>query len=639
MNFYITTPIYYANDRLHIGHGYTTITADILARFHRLAGEETFFLTGMDEHGSKIEETAKNLGKTPQQLCDENHKLFIDAFKTLGITNDYFIRTTSDRHKKGVQKMLSKLYDAKTPDGQSVIYKGTYEGLYCVGCEKFITEKELQDGLCPIHLTEPNKVSEENYFFRLSAYLDEIEELIQSDKIKIRPVGRRNEVLGLIKQKLDDFSISREKVTWGIELPFDPSQKAYVWADALSNYITAIGYGDDPDTFNKWWNDSVIVHLMAKDILKFHAIFWPAMLLALGEKVPETLFIHGYLSLDGQKISKSLGNAIANERLVNDFGRDAARFLLVSQFPFHQDGDINYKRLYEKYNSDLANDYGNLVSRVVKMVMVNFDGVIPPLTEDVDDNSDDLLKSFAETPEQAMERIRAIDVLGAIEVIWKLIRTANRYFDHNKPWELAKKGETDKLATVLYRALNAIRLTATLTVPIMPEKSQEVLTILGFGKDYKPALTDLNNNNYLVSGNKLIKAENVFPRLKIPKDTSVVEDQKDDSSDEGIITIDQFFKTKLCVADILTCEKVEKADKLLKLKISIGSEERQIVAGIAMYYSPDQLIGKKIVTVANLKKTKIRGIESQGMLLAAKKGKKLSLVTVDSDIEAGAEIG
>ncbi len=641
MNFYITTPIYYANAELHIGHGYTSVITDVLKRFHALFGEESFFLTGMDEHGAKVEEAALAQGKTPQQLCDENYLKFVESLKTLGISYNHFIRTTSDRHKKGVQKLLTTLWNAKTPDGQTAIYQGKYEGLYCIGCEKFITEKELTpEGLCPNHLTKPKLVSENNYFFRLTAYLDKVEEHIRSGRIKIMPEGRRNEVLGLLKQGLPDFSISRERLNWGIDLPFDPTQKTYVWVDALPNYITAIGYGDDPEMFDKWWNKSQVVHLMARDILKFHAIFWPALLMAAEVRLPDIMFIHGYLSLNGQKISKSLGNVISNEHLVEQFGRDAARYLLVSQFPFHLDGDISYPRLYEKYNSDLANDYGNLVSRVIKLTIAKFDGKIPPLPDVQDDHSEELKSLIESTQGKVMTQVREIDVLNAVESIWALIRAANRYFDYNKPWELAKQGNAGKLAAVLHRSLEAVRIAATLTWPIMPEKSHAVLQMLGFAADYQPVLADISKSDLLKAGTQLRPLDNIFPRLLTPKEEKV-ESTKPIESDlpEGIVTIDDFFKTKLVVAEVIACESVPETSKLLKLQIAIGDDRRQIVAGVAEFYKPEQMVGKKIVVVANLKPTKIRGIDSNGMLLAAKKGKELKLVTVDGDIPSGASVG
>lgn len=641
MNFYITTPIYYANAELHIGHGYTSVITDVLKRYHTLFGEESFFLTGMDEHGAKVEEAAQAQGKTPQQLCDENYLKFVESLKTLSISYNYFIRTTSDRHKKGVQKLLTTLWNAKTPDGQSAIYQGKYEGLYCIGCEKFITEKELTpEGLCPNHLTKPKRVSENNWFFRLTSYLDKVEEHIRSGRIKIMPEGRRNEVLGLLKQGLNDFSISRERLNWGIDIPFDPSQKTYVWVDALPNYITAIGYGDDPEMFDKWWNNSQVVHLMGRDILKFHAIFWPALLMAAELRLPDIMFIHGYLSLNGQKISKSLGNVISNEHLVAEFGRDAARYLLVSQFPFHLDGDISYPRLYEKYNSDLANDYGNLVSRVVKLTMANFDGKIPPMEDAADEHSRELSDLIAATPQKVAAQIRDIDVLSAVESIWSLIRAANRYFDYSKPWELAKLGDKTKLAAVLHRSLEAIRIAATLTWPIMPEKSEIVFSMLGLEGNYQPTIADAAKTNLLPAGTKLRPLDNIFPRLQAPKEEKVETTKTADTDlPEGVVTIDDFFKTKLVVAEVIACENVPETTKLLKLQIAIGEEKRQIVAGVAEFYKPEEMIGKKIVVVANLKPAKVRGIESNGMLLAAKKGKELKLVTVDGEIASGATVG
>ncbi|MGB5106068.1 MAG: methionine--tRNA ligase [Candidatus Zixiibacteriota bacterium] len=641
MNFYITTPIYYANAELHIGHGYTSVITDVLKRYHTLFREESFFLTGMDEHGAKLEESALAQGKTPQQLCDENYLKFVESLKTLSISYNYFIRTTSERHKKGVQKLLNTLWNAKTPDGQPAIYQGKYEGLYCIGCEKFITEKELTpEGLCPDHLSKPKLVSENNWFFRLTSYLDKVEEHIRSGRIKIMPEGRRNEVLGLLKQGLNDFSISRERLNWGIDIPFDPTQKTYVWMDALPNYITAIGYGDDPEMFDKWWNNSQIVHLMGRDILKFHAIIWPALLMAAELRLPDIMFIHGYISLNGQKISKSLGNVISNEHLVAEFGKDAARYLLVSQFPFHLDGDISYPRLYEKYNSDLANDYGNLVSRVVKLTMANFDGKIPPQADAADEHSRELTDLIATTPQKVQTQIRDIDVLSAVESIWVLIRAANRYFDYSKPWELAKQGDKAKLAAVLHRSLEAVRIAATLTWPIMPEKSEIVFSMLGLDGGYQPKLVDAGKSKLLAAGTKLRPLDNIFPRLQARKEEKV-EPTKPAVTElpEGVVTIDDFFKTKLVVAEVLACENVPETTKLLKLQIAIGEEKRQIVAGVAEFYKPEEMVGKKIVVVANLKPAKVRGIESNGMLLAAKIGKELKLVTVDGDIASGASVG
>ncbi|MCX6835824.1 MAG: methionine--tRNA ligase, partial [candidate division Zixibacteria bacterium] len=352
--FYVTTPIYYVNDVPHIGHAYTTIAADMLARFHKLAGRETYFLTGTDEHGSKVADAARAVSKTPQEFCDDIVLKYIDAWKALDIENDYFIRTTSDRHAQGVCKILDAMLKARTDDGREVVYSDYYEGLYCTGCEKFVTEKDLVNGLCPDHKRAPEKIKEKNYFFRLTAYADKIRKMIESGEMVVLPEERRREVLGLINQDLPDFSLSRERVEWGIALPFDSSQVAYVWVDALSNYITAIGYDDDPECFNKWWSNSEIVHLMAKDILKFHCLYWPAMLLAAGLKPPDTLFLHGFFTVDGDKMSKSLGNQIDPNDMVRRFGPDATRYLLLTQYPFGVDGDIQASRFAQQYNSDLA---------------------------------------------------------------------------------------------------------------------------------------------------------------------------------------------------------------------------------------------------------------------------------------------
>ncbi len=456
-SFYVTTPIYYVNDRPHLGHGYCTVAADVVARYNKLFGAESFFLTGTDEHGSKIEQAAEVAGVTPQQLVDVFAQHFKDAWKSLCIENDQFIRTTDPKHEKAFQKLMVKIHETMTPDGKPAIYEGEYKGLYCVGCEKFLMEKDLTaDGLCPDHLTKPELLSEKNYFFRVTSYLDQVKKLIESDKLLILPKERKNETLGLFKQGLDDFSISREKVQWGIPLPFDSSQMAYVWVDALSNYITAIGYGDDPESFDKWWNGSRIVHLIGKDILKFHTIFWPAILLAAGVKLPDVIFIHGYFTISGQKMSKSLGNVISNQELVDRFGPDAARYLLLNMFPFGSDGDIRLDDFVRRYNSDLANDLGNLVSRTIKLTRSNFQSRIPPVGEVTDDET--ALHEFVrEQVEKCKRHVEAINPNGAAETFMTITRELNRYFDSQKPWVLAKEQQHERLGTVLRTSLEVIR--------------------------------------------------------------------------------------------------------------------------------------------------------------------------------------
>lgn len=632
--FYITTPIYYVNDRPHIGHGYTTVAADVLARYHRLMGLDAFYLTGTDEHGTKVEQAAKKAGITPQQLVDRNAQYFKDAWKTLGVKNDYFVRTTDDRHEKAVQALLEKLHNTKTPDGETAIYESEYKGLYCVGCEKFLTEKDLtDDGLCPDHLVKPETLSERNYFFRLTSYLDQVKELIESDRLQILPRERKNETLGLFKQGLQDFSISREKVKWGVPLPFDPDQKAYVWVDALPNYISAIGFADDDKQFEKWWRNSRIVHVIGKDILKFHAVYWPAMLLAIGEKVPDTIFIHGYFTINGHKMSKSLGNVLSNEDLAGRFGQDATRYLLLNMFPFGIDGDIRIDDFYKRYNADLANDFGNLISRTIKLTQKPFDGKVPPLGKPGKEE-----KQLEEKISEALDRLgTAADALAPnsiAEAFMSVSRELNRYFDSQKPWVLLKENKRDRLATVLRTTLEGIRCLSAMAYPYLPNKCGELRNVLGVSTEVV-SLDEARTLDGLEEGHALELGEPLFPRLDIPKESELA---KKAEPEDNLITIDDFAKVELRTADVVAAEPVPKADRLLKLQIAIGDEKRQIVAGIAEFYKPEDLIGKQVVVVYNLKPAKLRGIESQGMLLAAKKGKKLSLLMPDKELPSGAKI-
>jgi methionyl-tRNA synthetase len=629
--FFVTTPIYYVNDKPHIGHAYCTIAADVLSRFHRMNGEETFFLTGTDEHGSKVAETAEELGKSPQELCDANALSFKEAWKNLNITYDYFVRTTDSRHEKAVQKLLNQLNSATTEGDQKTVYPGEYSGLYCVGCEKFITEKDLVNGLCPEHQRKPEKLSEKNYFFRLSSYLKKVEKLILDNKLRLLPEERKKETLGLLRQGLEDFSISREKVRWGIPLPFDPKQNAYVWVDALPNYISAIGYGDDPEHFKKWWKDAYVVHLIGKDILKFHAIFWPAMLLAVGEKPPDVIFVHGYFTVEGQKMSKTLKNVVDPNFLVKEYGPDAVRYLLLTQFPFGQDGDIDERRLAEKYNSDLANDLGNLVSRVINMVKSYCEGKIPqPLLYD---KSDEELKDEAVTCGGVVfEHISKINLNQAIDQAMKLVRSSNRYIENQAPWNLAKNDDKERLATVLYVGCEVLRIISVLFHPLLPNKSVRIRELLGLsGEELNPSLEKAKIWGVLKPGTKVGKPESLFPRIQLE-----AKEKGEEVMPE--VSFEEFSKIDFRVAEVKQAEKVKGADKLLKLKIDLGSEEREIVAGIAQAYSPEEMVGKKIVVVTNLAPAKIRGIESKGMLLAAKDGEFLSLVCVDKDVKKGSKI-
>jgi len=483
----ITTPIYYVNDKPHIGHAYTTLAADVLTRFFRAQGKEVFFLTGTDEHGAKIAEVAEKAGKTPKEICDENSEDFKKAWQNLEIKYDYFIRTTDKRHEEAVKKFVEKLKE------KNAIYEKEYEGLYCVGCEKFLTEKDLVDGLCPDHKRKPEIVSEKNYFFKLD--LKAVKELIKTKKLKISPARAKSEVLGLLNQELDDFSISRQKkrVKWGIDLPFDKNQTIYVWVDALLNYISAIGYGDNEKEFKEWWVDARVIHLLAKDILKFHAVYWPAMLLSVGIKNPDEEFIHGFFTINGQKMSKTLGNFIDPNDLVKKFGVEVTRYLLLSQFSLSQDGDVKEEKFPEKYNSDLAQGIGNLVSRVLalgeqygKQIMVQCS------------NSDLITKSWSGYREQ-MEEFRFNDALATI---WNLISYCDKYISDTKPWEkINDENEFQKILGTLICLLGNISLMLS---PVMPKTSEGILKSL--------KLQNISKEDWLSQKVLLKKQPPLFPK-------------------------------------------------------------------------------------------------------------------------------
>lgn len=634
--FYITTPIYYLNDIPHIGHAYTTIAADMIARFHRLAGRETFFVTGTDEHGSKVAEAAQKHGLSEIEFCDKTVETFKTAWKNLGIEYDFFIRTTSSRHEKAVNKILDAMKGARTEDGREVVYSGFYEGLYCTGCEKFLTEKELVDGLCPDHKRKPDILREKNYFFRLSAFQDKIKKKILSGELQILPEERRREVLGLIEQALPDFSLSREKVTWGLPLSFDRSQVAYVWVDALTNYISAVGYADDAAAFDKWWNDSEVVHLMAKDILKFHCLYWPAMLMAAGVKLPRTIFLHGFFTVDGEKMSKSLGNQINPNDMVRQFGADVTRYLLLNQYPFGVDGDVQAKRFIIQYNSDLANDLGNLVSRVVKMIISNFDSRLPAPYKDID-GLEPLMTQAARLTESAYNHIKEYRLTYAVSEAMNLVRAANKFFNDTAPWKMVKNGDIEKTGGVLYACCEIIRIVSIILYPVMPVKMKELRTVLSLD-DSSLTLSHAAMMSFLEPGISIKLNDALFPRMKPKTGQDGNDSSQDEAEADNLLDISEFARARLVVAQVLQAERVEGADKLLKLQIDIGSEKRQIVAGVAQYYSPEKINGMKIIVVTNLKPAVIRGIASNGMLLAAKSGKKLCLIIPDGDLPPGAGI-
>lgn len=454
--YYITTPIYYVNAKPHLGHAYTTLAADVLARYHRLKGDEVFFLTGTDEHGAKVAQAAEEEGKQPQEFVDEIAELYKKAWENLDISHDKFIRTTDKEHQESVDIFMQQLKD------KEAIYEGEYKGLYCTGCENFVTEKELDDqGNCPDHGKKPEQIKEKNYFFKFADYVERVKDLIERDEIQVLPVEKKNEVLGLVEQGLDDFSVSRQNVDWGLKLPFDKKQVIYVWIEALQNYISAIGYGKDEDNFKKWWPAKL--HLIGKDIIKFHALFWPAMLLAAGQKPPQVIYAHGYFTVDGEKMSKTKGNVIDPKDMVEEFGVDATRYLILSQFPFERDGDIKAEHFAEKYNSDLANNLGNLVSRVSNMIDKYFDGKLPEVEVETEHDFEKINRCIEE-----------LKFDQAINGIQEIIAQANQVIEDEKPWEIAATKNMDKLAKLLTELSITIQEVVLALEPFMPNVTKQI---------------------------------------------------------------------------------------------------------------------------------------------------------------------
>jgi len=619
-NYFITTPIYYVNDKPHIGHAYTTILADVLARFHRTARDEVFFLTGLDEHGLKIQQAADKKGIAPQLHCDEMAPRFINLWEKLHIQYDDFIRTTEKRHEKVVQDILKYVYD------KGDIYFDEYTGEYCVGCERFYTEKELIDGKCPQHDKPLETITEKNYFFKMSKYQQQLIDYIIDNPDFVQPKHRKNEILGFLRQPLDDLCISRPKsrLNWGIELPFDKDYVTYVWFDALINYVTAPGYSSDDKSFNKWWP---AVHLIGKDILMTHAVYWPTMLFSANILQPKTIFAHGWWLSGESKMSKSSGNVVNPLDLIDKYGVDPLRYYLMREMVLGQDASFTMESFIKRYNSDLANDFGNLFSRVSTLIVKNFENVIPEPGEftaveiEIQKHAESVIK-------QTNNLIEKMRINEAIEKILQFVRSINRYMEQQAPWKLVK---TDKSAAarVLYTAAESLRVSALLLQPVMPNRTEIILDTL-YAKD-----TELKWG-MLKSGAEIKKHSPLFPRIKVEK--SLIDKAKE-SAQENVITYDEFQNVELKTALILEAEKVEGADRLLKLQIEVSDEKRQIVGGIAEHYTSEELIGKMIVIVSNLEPAIIRGIDSNGMLLAAKKGKDLSLIIIDSDkVESGTKV-
>ena len=669
--FYITTPIYYVNDVPHIGHAYTTIAADVLARYWRLRGRDVLFLTGLDEHGQKVQQAAAKAGIDPQTHCDKLAPQFQQLWKRLNISNDAFIRTTDDQHKRIVQRYLQELFD------KGLIYQDSYTGWYCTFDERFWTEKDVADGLCPDCKRPVERLSEHNYFFKMGQYQDRLIEYIKSHEDFIRPESRRNEVLGFLQtQKLGDLSISRPKsrLSWGIELPFDKDYVTYVWFDALVNYLSALEYKLQSPSVDRYWPASV--HLVGKDILTTHAVYWSTMLMALNLPLPETIFAHGWWTVDGEKMSKSRGNVVDPYAMADKYGVYAFRYFLLREVPFGQDGDFSETALVARINSDLANGLGNLLSRTITLIERSAAGIIPEIPPSLDtDIEEKLTVAGLEAFSLADSDIERMAFSRALEQIWQLVRAADLYLEAHAPWTLAKDpGKKTLLDRVLYRAADSLRLLAIAIYPFIPGAAEAISRQLGINLDFSTPVSFEDRQWYrLPFGTKVHKADALFPRiqtqagvlpitghaanLSVSQGAKTVSDapipsqpataapaptaaapQASTPAVPAQITIDEFMKIQLKTAKVLSAERVPKSEKLLKLQVSIGTEQRQIVAGIGKKYEPESLIGKTILIVANLKPAKLMGIESQGMVLAAGDSEVRGLATILEEVDPGTKV-
>lgn len=645
MKYYISTPIYYPNSSPHIGTAYTTIAADAMARLRRMKGDDVFFLTGTDENAQKIVRTAEQAGMDPKAYVDGVVSKFQELWSLLDISYDDFIRTTEKRHAEVVQKIFAKLYE------QGDIYKSEYEGWYCTPCETFWTKNKLVDGKCPNSDCgrEVELLKEESYFFRMSKYQDRLLTYIKEHPEFIQPLSRRNEMIRFIESGLDDLCVSRTTFQWGIKVPFDPKHVVYVWLDALINYISALGYPTG-EKYQKYWPADV--HLIGKDIVRFHTVIWPIILMAIDVPLPKKVFGHGwFLGKEGGKISKSRGNVQDSFELIKRYGPDPIRYFLLKEMQYGMDGTYSEDDLVDRLNSDLANDLGNFISRTLAMVVKYCDGVVPSPGEDSEPEKE--LKALSiSVKEKAEEKMLACDTAGALEYIWQFVSRCNKYVDETAPWNLAKDpANQERLNTVLYTFMESIRIIGILSAPFMPGVPKKIKPLLNNG-DLFAKWDDAATWNIFKPGTKVTRGEPIFPRIDINQliqeaENNRLKNEAENGQDQKItetnplkeeITIDDFSKLDLRIVKVLKAEKVEKTDKLLKLEVEMGQEIRTVVSGIAQHYDPADLIGKKVVLVANLKPVKLRGIESQGMILAGSYGKELEVLSLNKNIPTGAQV-
>lgn len=630
--FYVTTPIYYPSGRLHIGHTYTTVAADAIARYKRFTGYDVRFLTGTDEHGEKIQKKALSVGLEPKEFLDKMIADIKKLWETMEISYDYFIRTTDADHEKRVQEIFQKLYD------KGDIYLGEYEGHYCVDCEAFWTDTQLKDGKCPDCGRDVETRKEQSYFFKISKYQDRLIKYYEEHPDFCFPESRKNEMLNnFLKKGLQDLSVSRTGFDWGIKVPFDEKHVIYVWIDALSNYITSLGYPDSMDLMDKYWPCDM--HIVGKEIVRFHSIIWPAMLMALDLPLPKQIYGHGWILFSQDKMSKSKGNVVYPEPMIERYGIDALKYFLLREFVFGQDGNYTNRAFLNRINSDLANDLGNLLSRTIAMIIKYNGAVVPENSESTgfEDTIDNMAKDLPQKFDDAMNRMQFSE---ALEEIWKLIRRTNKYIDETMPWKLAKEIENkSKLDTVLFHLADMLRIVATLVSPLIPDTAQKIFKQLNLKSDEVTYENGCKVGVY-PAGREVIKGEMLFERLDIDKELleldKLFEEKKIIHKDD--ITIDDFDKIELRTGVVVKCEKHPNADKLLVSKVKIGAETRTIVSGIAEFFSPSEMVGKKVVVVVNLKPVKLRGVLSQGMILCAGTDDwKLSLVSADN-IEDGTEV-